>query len=173
MKKSELIAAISTCDKKPPEKDVELMSSRLASFLLDEIHVDSVKNNHLYDLDIENPSPSRQTGNANKEQLSPFQYLFAWEKYLSAGTTTRFMRPLKEGTEKFDVPLEEQIETMDAYIPEPLRNADGTPIYSSISDDTACASTVGMFAQQQNPAKSDSLRADNSSFSSSAASVKK
>lgn len=43
-----------------------------------------------------------------------------------------------------------KVETMDIYIPEPLRNADGSPIYMSInvstSSDAARASSVGIFA---------------------------
>lgn len=151
-------------------------SALVAPIMNDEIRVNSVKNNHLYDLDIECPStPNRtiQTGHANEEQLIPFKYKFVWETYLSVGTTSRSPRPLNEGTKNFDIPLEKPIESMDTYIPEPLRNTDGTPIYSSINDDIACTSAVGMFAQQQNTTKIDSLRLDNSSFSSSAASVKK
>lgn len=112
MKKSELIAAISNNDQKLPlKKDLEFMSSRIASLLLDEIHVDSVKNNHLYDLDIECQSISRSS------------------------------RSLNEGAKKLNIPLEKPIEAMDTYIPEPLRNADGTPIYVHATGSRAVRAT--------------------------------
>jgi nucleoid DNA-binding protein len=56
--------------------------------------------------------------------------------------------------------IEKQVETMDTYIPEPLRNADGTPIQvhatvNRVVRATDGASSAGMFAQK--PAKQQDL----------------
>lgn len=66
-----------------------------------------------------------------------------------------------------------RIETTDTYIPEPIRNMDGTPIYSLISDDEqhiistsdkkVYTSSVGIFTQKQNPKHSDHVRPSNPS----------
>ncbi len=93
--------------------------------------------------------PINASGSGDKEitncraelnQLVPFKYTWAWDKYLTASSTARVSHLLTQNsTKEIDVPsaLEKLVETTDTYIPEPLRNVDGTPCYfhTSMSED--------------------------------------
>lgn len=80
----------------------------------------------------------------------------------------------QDSNKDVDVQLEKMVQTFDTYIPEPLRNADGTPIYvhangSSAVRATDGASSVGMFAKksdkQQDLPSMDPLICGDSSLS--------
>lgn len=76
---------------------------------------------------------------ADLNQLIPFKYTWIWDKYLSVGSTARISDMLmQDSTKEVDVQLEKMVETFDTYIPEPLRNADGTPVYVHANESRAC-----------------------------------
>ena len=202
MKKSELIAAIMNNEKKvSPKPDpwvtkfFDEMQQGLYSGMPVVMYGDRV-DRQMQRLQMQQLINARKASKdddkkiadcrAELNQLVPFKYTWASNTYLSTGSTARISHMLpQDNTNKIDIPLEKLVETCDTYIPEPLRNADGTPFYvdtsmsenkASTSNDSAYVSGIGMFAQktdqQQDSSKMDSLMYGDSSFSNAAGATK-